>query len=69
MQVGKRLVLFVFIYSHLLCFIVDNPSTLPGDIDSNAYVSTTNLQYHDDAEEFLYSEVLSHYGDLLVSFI
>ena len=48
-------------------FIIDNPPTLHGVDDSNAYVSTTNLQYHDDAEEFLYSEVLSHYGDLLVS--
>ena len=51
----------------LLCFVTDNPPTLPGVNDNSAYVSTTNYQYHDDAEEFLFSEVLSNYGDLLVS--
>ena len=52
----------------LLYFVTDNPPTLPGVDDSKVYVSTTNYQYHDDAEEFLFSEVLSHYGDVLVSF-
>ncbi|XP_022795566.1 uncharacterized protein LOC111334145 isoform X1 [Stylophora pistillata] len=44
--------------------VEDNPSTVPG-IDSSAYYCTTNPQYHDDAEEFLLSEISSHYGDLL----
>lgn len=52
----------------LLYFVTDNPPTLPGIDDNKVYVSTTNYQYHDDAEEFLSSEVLSNYGDLLVSF-
>ena len=52
----------------LLYFVTDNPPTLPGVDDDKVYVSTTNYQYHDDAEEFLFSEVLSHYGDVLVSF-
>ena len=30
-------------------------------------MSTANTQYHDDEEEFMYTEVLSNYGDLLVS--
>ena len=41
---------------------------MPGIGDSEVYVSTSNMQYHDDAEDFLYSEVLSNYGDLLVGF-
>ena len=41
---------------------------MPGIGDSEIYVNTVNMQYHDDAEDFLYSEVLSNYGDLLVSF-
>ena len=52
-----------------MCFVTDNPPTLPGVDDNSVYVGTTNYQYYDDAEEFLYSEVLSHYGDLLVSLI
>ena len=52
----------------LLCLIADNPPCLPGVDESKAYFSTTNPQYLDDAEDFLHSEVLSHYGDLLVSF-
>ena len=47
--------------------VTDNPPTLPG-VDDSVYVSTANHQYHDDAEEFLDSEVLSYYGDVLVSF-
>ena len=50
----------------MLLFSSDNPSTVPG-VDNSAYYSTTNSQYRDDAEEFLLSEVSSHYGDLLVS--
>ena len=41
---------------------------MPGIGDSEIHVNTVNMQYHDDAEDFLYSEVLSNYGDLLVSF-
>lgn len=58
----------LFVVLKLLYFVTDNPPTLPGIDDNNVYVSTTNYQYHDDAEEFLSSEVLSNYGDLLVSF-
>ena len=47
--------------------ITDNSVTLPGVDENSAYVSTTNPQYWDDAEEFLHSELLSNYGDLLVS--
>lgn len=36
--------------------------------NSEVYVNTVNMQYLDDAEDFLYSEVLSNYGDLLVGF-
>ena len=49
-------------------FFTENPISLPGIGDSEVYVSTSNMQYHDDAEDFLYSEVLSNYGDLLVGF-
>ena len=52
----------------LVCLIADNPVILPGIDNSKAYISTTNSQYHDDAEEFMYCEVLSNFGDLLVSF-
>ncbi|KAJ7357749.1 hypothetical protein OS493_023223 [Desmophyllum pertusum] len=45
--------------------VEDNPPCLPGVDESKAYFSTTNPQYLDDAEDFLHSEVLSHYGDLL----
>lgn len=45
--------------------VEDNPPTLSGIDDNKVYVSTTNYQYHDDAEEFLSSEVFSNYGDLL----
>ncbi|CAH3196614.1 unnamed protein product [Porites evermanni] len=48
--------------------VEENPISLPGIGDSEVYVSTSNMQYHDDAEDFLYSEVLSNYGDLLVGF-
>lgn len=41
---------------------------MPGIGDGEVYVNTVNMQYHDDAEDFLYSEVLSNYGDLLVGF-
>lgn len=58
----------LFVVLKLLYFVTDNPPTLPGIDDNKVYVSTTNYQYHDDAEEFLSSEVLSNYGDLLVSF-
>ena len=51
----------------MLCFATDNRPTLPG-VDDSVYFSTANHQYHDDAEDFLYSEVLSQYGDVLVSF-
>ena len=36
--------------------------------NSEVYVNTVNMHYLDDAEDFLYSEVLSNYGDLLVGF-
>ena len=63
-SLGQSLVcLFVLLFN-----FTDNPPTLPGVEDNSVYVSTTNYQYHDDAEEFLHSEVLSQYGDLLVSF-
>lgn len=55
-----------FVHLYMLLFSSDNPSTVPG-VDNSAYYSTSNSQYHDDAEEFLLSEVSSHYGDLLVS--
>jgi len=45
--------------------VEDNPVTLPGVDKNKAYVSTTNSQYHDDAEDFLCSEVFSNYGDLM----
>lgn len=51
-----------------LFFFTENPISLPGIGDSEIHVNTVNMQYHDDAEDFLYSEVLSNYGDLLVSF-
>ena len=51
----------------LACSFADNPVTLPGVDKNKAYVSTTNSQYHDDAEDFLCSEVFSNYGDLMVS--
>ena len=50
-----------------LCLTAENPVILPGIDKSKAYMSTTNTQYHDDEEEFMYTEVLSNYGDLLVS--
>ena len=59
----KALVIYIYIF-----FFTENPISLPGIGDSEVYVSTSNMQYHDDAEDFLYSEVLSNYGDLLVSF-
>ena len=55
----------IYIY---IFFFTENPISLPGIGDSEVYVSTSNMQYHDDAEDFLYSEVLSNYGDLLVGF-
>ncbi|XP_073227915.1 uncharacterized protein [Porites lutea] len=45
--------------------VEENPISLPGISDSEVYVNTVNMQYHDDAEDFLYAEVLSNYGDLL----
>ena len=57
----------IYIYIYIF-FFTENPISLPGIGDSEVYVSTSNMQYHDDAEDFLYSEVLSNYGDLLVSF-
>ena len=45
----------------------ENPVILPGIDKSKAYISTSNTQYLDDEEEFMYTEVLSNYGDLLVS--
>lgn len=59
----------LFVVLKLLYFVTDNPPTLPGIDDNKVYVSTTNYQYHDDAEEFLSSEVLSNFGDLLVSYV
>ena len=53
---------------YIYIFFTENPISLPGIGDSEVYVSTSNMQYHDDAEDFLYSEVLSNYGDLLVGF-
>ena len=58
----------IFIYLFIIIFFTGNPISLPGIGDSEIYVNTVNTQYHDDAEDFLYSEVLSNYGDLLVSF-
>ena len=48
-------------------FFADNHVSLPGVDASKAYVNTKNIQYQDDAEEFLYKELLSNYGDILVS--
>ena len=62
----KALVIFSFFL--FFFFFTENPISLPGIGDSEVYVSTSNMQYHDDAEDFLYSEVLSNYGDLLVGF-
>ena len=62
----KALVIYIYIY--IFFFFTENPISLPGIGDSEVYVSTSNMQYHDDAEDFLYSEVLSNYGDLLVGF-
>ena len=58
----------LFVVLKLLYCVTDNPPTLSGIDDNKVCVSTTNYQYHDDAEEFLSSEVFSNYGDLLVSF-
>ena len=58
----------LFVVLKLLYCVTDNPPTLSGIDDNKVYVSTTNYQYHDDAEEFLSSEVFTNYGDLLVSF-
>ena len=62
----KKHLLYIYIYIYF--FFTENPISLPGIGDSEVYVSTSNMQYHDDAEDFLYSEVLSNYGDLLVGF-
>ena len=62
----KALVRFIIII--IIIFLTENPISLPGIGDGEVYVNTVNMQYHDDAEDFLYSEVLSNYGDLLVGF-
>ena len=51
------------------CLFVDNQITVPGLDESTAYLVSTNLHYYDDSVEFMYSEVMSNYGDLLVSLI
>lgn len=45
--------------------VEDNKVTLPGTVESKAYISTTNSQYLDDDMEFLHQEVLSSFGDLV----
>lgn len=64
----KALVIFSCCFFFLLLFLTENPISLPGMGNSEVYVNTVNMQYLDDAEDFLYSEVLSNYGDLLVGF-
>ena len=54
---------FLFVF-----FFTENPISLPAIGDSEVYVNSMNMQYHDDSEDFLHSEVLSNYGDLLVGF-
>ena len=63
----KAVVIFIYLFIYYY-FFTENPISLPGIGDSEIYVNTVNMQYHDDAEDFLYSEVLSNYGDLLVGF-
>ena len=63
----KAVVIFIYLFIYYY-FLTENPISLPGIGDSEIYVNTVNMQYHDDAEDFLYSEVLSNYGDLLVGF-
>ena len=62
----KALVIFVFCL--FFFFFTENPISLPAIGDSEVYVNSMNMQYHDDSEDFLHSEVLSNYGDLLVGF-
>ena len=50
-----------------LCFTADNTISLPGIDKSKAYQNSASPQYLDDADEVLHKEVLSGYGDLLVS--
>ena len=52
-----------------VCIFTDNTVTLPGIVERNVYVSTTNSQYLDNAVEFLDQEVLSSFGDLMVSLV